>query len=61
MRADMARGGVSVLDAVTLQEAVFIATGPGAHGIYPSRDGTKLYVANRGSSLMPPAKVTSTL
>jgi DNA-binding beta-propeller fold protein YncE len=21
----------------------------GAHGLYPSRDGTKLYVANRGS------------
>jgi DNA-binding beta-propeller fold protein YncE len=25
-----------------------IATGVGAHGIYPSRDGSKLYVANRG-------------
>ena len=27
----------------------FIPTGIGAHGITPSRDGTRLYVANRGS------------
>ncbi len=27
----------------------FIPTGIGTHGLYPSRDGTKLYVANRGS------------
>ena len=28
-------------------------TGVGTHGLYPSRDGTKLYVANRGSSSLP--------
>ena len=28
----------------------FIATGVGAHGLYPSRDGKSLYVANRGSN-----------
>ena len=27
----------------------FIPTGVGAHGLYPSRDGTKLYVSNRGT------------
>ena len=27
----------------------FIPTGVGTHGLYPSRDGRKLYVANRGS------------
>ena len=30
--------------------AIFIATGIGTHGLYPSRDGKKLYVANRGSN-----------
>src|SRR5207344_2072221 len=32
-----------------LAETGFVATGTGTHGLYPSRDGTKLYVANRGS------------
>ena len=27
----------------------FVDTGIGAHGLYPSRDGKVLYVANRGS------------
>jgi DNA-binding beta-propeller fold protein YncE len=27
-----------------------VPTGVGAHGLYPSRDGKKLYVANRGSN-----------
>src|ERR1700720_300983 len=31
------------------KEIGFIHTGIGAHGLYPSRDGTELYVANRGS------------
>jgi hypothetical protein len=34
--------------ASSFTETGFIATGVGAHGLYPSRDGTKLYVANRG-------------
>ena len=33
-------------DAFT--ETGFIPTGIGTHGLYPNRDGTKLYVANRG-------------
>jgi YVTN family beta-propeller protein len=40
-------GGVSVVDPVTMKEVQFIPTGHGAHGEYPSRDGTKLYVSNR--------------
>jgi DNA-binding beta-propeller fold protein YncE len=32
-----------------LAETDFIPTGIGAHGLYPSRDATKLYVSNRGS------------
>jgi YVTN family beta-propeller protein len=40
-------GGVSVIDPTTMTEAAFISTGAGAHGLYPSRDGTQLYVTNR--------------
>jgi YVTN family beta-propeller protein len=48
--ADMKAGGVFVIDGDGFKETGFIATGVGTHGLYPSRDGTKLYVANRGSS-----------
>jgi YVTN family beta-propeller protein len=47
--ADMRGDGVHVIDGDALKEADFIPTGVGTHGLYPSRDGTKLYVANRGS------------
>ncbi len=48
--AEMMRGGVYTIDGNAFKETGFIPTGPGAHGIYPSRDGTKLYVANRGQN-----------
>ena len=48
--ADMKAGGVFLIDADTFKEIGFIKTGIGTHGLYPSRDGTQLYVANRGSS-----------
>jgi YVTN family beta-propeller protein len=48
--AEMMRGGVYTIDPYAFKETGFIATGTGAHGIYPSRDGTKLYVANRGQT-----------
>ena len=47
--ADMEADGVFVVDGATFQQIDFIATGIGTHGLYPSRDGKKLYVANRGS------------
>jgi YVTN family beta-propeller protein len=47
--ADMHADGVFVIDGETFTETGFIMTGLGAHGLYPSRDGRKLYVANRGS------------
>ncbi|HUN94245.1 MAG TPA: YncE family protein [Burkholderiaceae bacterium] len=47
--ADMDADGVHVLDGDAFKEVGFVTTGVGAHGLYPSRDGTKLYVANRGS------------
>ncbi|MFN8025568.1 MAG: YncE family protein [Acidimicrobiia bacterium] len=46
--AEMMRGGLYTIDGDSFKETGFIPTGTGAHGIYPSRDGTKLYVANRG-------------
>jgi len=48
--AELRRGGVYLIDGDAFKEIGFIKTGVGTHGLYPSRDGTKLYVANRGSS-----------
>lgn len=45
--ANMARGGVSIVDPTSMTELSFLKTGLGAHGLYPSRDATKLYVSNR--------------
>jgi YVTN family beta-propeller protein len=47
--ADMHADGVHVVDGDAFKQVGFIATGLGAHGLYPSRDGKQLYVANRGS------------
>lgn len=47
--ADMHADGVHVIDFASLTKVGFIPTGLGAHGLYPSRDGRLLYVANRGS------------
>jgi DNA-binding beta-propeller fold protein YncE len=47
--ADMHADGVHVIDGESFTKVGFIATGVGAHGLYPSRDGKLLYVANRGS------------
>ncbi|KVS22094.1 YncE family protein [Burkholderia vietnamiensis] len=48
--ADMMADGVYLVDGDSFTKIGFIKTGVGAHGLYPSRDGTKLYVANRGSN-----------
>jgi len=50
--ADMKVDGVFVVDGVNFVETGFIKTGKGTHGLYPSRDGKKLYVANRGSNVV---------
>jgi YVTN family beta-propeller protein len=47
--ADMHADGVHVIDGEAFKQVGFIPTGLGAHGLYPSRDGKSLYVANRGS------------
>jgi YVTN family beta-propeller protein len=47
--ADMHADGIFVIDGESFKEIGFVDTGKGTHGLYPSRDGKKLYVANRGS------------
>jgi len=46
--ADLRAGGVHLIDGAAFKLVGFIKTGVGPHGLYPSRDTTKLYVANRG-------------
>ena len=48
--ADMMADGVYVIDGDSFTKTGFIKTGTGTHGLYPSRDGSKLYVSNRGSN-----------
>lgn len=48
--ADMMADGVHVVDGQSFKQIGFIATGVAAHGLYPSRDGKSMYVANRGSN-----------
>jgi YVTN family beta-propeller protein len=48
--ADLRAGGVHLIDGDKFKLVGFVKTGVGTHGLYPSRDGTKLYVTNRGFS-----------
>jgi YVTN family beta-propeller protein len=50
--ADMMADGVHVVDGDSFKQIAFIPTGVGTHGLYPSRDGRRLYIANRGSNLI---------
>jgi DNA-binding beta-propeller fold protein YncE len=50
--ADMMQDGVHVIDGRTFTELGFVPTGVGTHGVYPSRDGTRMYVTNRGSHVI---------
>jgi YVTN family beta-propeller protein len=46
--ADMKAAGLFLVNGDKFAEIGHIPTGVGTHGLYPSRDGTQLYVANRG-------------
>ncbi len=50
--ADLETEGVYLIDAATFRQTGYVRTGMGAHGLYPSRDGTKLYVVNRGTPIV---------
>lgn len=47
--ADMMADGVHIVDGATFLKVGFIPSGPGTHGLYPSRDGKYLYITNRGT------------
>jgi YVTN family beta-propeller protein len=47
--ADMMADGVHVVDGASFTKTGFIQAGVASHGLYPSRDGKRLYVTNRGS------------
>lgn len=47
--ADMDADGLHVVDGDNFKLTGFIPVGLGTHGLYPSRDGKLLYIANRGT------------
>jgi YVTN family beta-propeller protein len=47
--ADQAGAGVWEINPSTFKVIGFIHTGAGAHGLYPSRDATRMYVSNRAA------------
>ena len=46
----MMSDGIYVVDGESFTQVDYLRTSTGAHGLYPSRDGRKLYIANRGSN-----------
>ena len=50
--ADLQSAGVYLIDGTTMTQIGYVPTGVGAHGLYPSRDGRKLYVVNRGTPIV---------
>lgn len=51
--ADLITDGVYLIDGDSFTQTGFVKTGTAAHGLYPSRDGQKLYVVNRGTNMIP--------
>jgi YVTN family beta-propeller protein len=47
--ADLTYGGVYEVDPGGWKVTGFLPTGAGAHGLYPSRNATSLYISNRGA------------
>jgi YVTN family beta-propeller protein len=47
--ADLQKAGLFTVDGNTFAVTGFVPTNVGAHGLVISRDGTKMYVANRGN------------
>jgi YVTN family beta-propeller protein len=50
--ADMNRNGLWEITGAPFKRVGFLPTGPETHGLYVSRDGKNLYVANRGGKLI---------
>lgn len=47
--ADMLADGVHIVDGASFTKTGFVQTGVASHGLYPSRDGKRLFVTGRGS------------
>lgn len=47
--ADQVKGGLWEIDPASFRVVGFLPTGAGAHGLYPSRDATVMYVSNRAA------------
>jgi DNA-binding beta-propeller fold protein YncE len=47
------------IDSATFRVVGFLHTGTGAHGLYPSRDATELYVSNRAAGSVSVVKFRS--
>jgi WD40 repeat protein len=50
--ADLQSAGLYVIDGASLTQVGFIPAGEGTHSLYPSRDGKKMYVINRGTNIV---------
>jgi YVTN family beta-propeller protein len=50
--ADLQSNGLYVIDGESFRQVGFIPTGVGTHSLYPSRDGKKMYVINRGTNIV---------
>jgi YVTN family beta-propeller protein len=50
--ADLQSDGLYVIEGDSFTQVGFIPVGVGTHSLYPSRDGTKMYVINRGTRVI---------
>ena len=50
--ADLQSAGLYVVDGNSFAQVGFIPAGVGTHSLYPSRDGKRMYVINRGTNIV---------
>lgn len=50
--ADLQSDGLYLIDGARLKQVGFIPAGVGTHSLYPSRDGRRMYVVNRGTGII---------
>jgi DNA-binding beta-propeller fold protein YncE len=50
--ADLQSAGLYAIDGASFAQVGFIPAGVGTHSLYPSRDGKRMYVINRGTNIV---------
>ncbi len=50
--ADLQSDGLYLIDGDSLRQVGFLPAGVGTHSLYPSRDGKRMYVINRGTGII---------